>query len=169
MKLFSKIYSESICILTAAVMLSAMIFTVPRFFGITPYIVLSGSMEPLIQTGSVAFIDHNRVLPAVGDIITYETGDLSSPVLVTHRVVKKNSDGSLIMKGDANEAPDISAVTHDQIIGTYVASIPKAGYLLSKMNRAEIYILVGLIILLNVSSGFLDIIAEENEEDAESQ
>jgi signal peptidase len=168
MKLFSKIYGESVYILTVAVLLSAMIFTVPRFFRITPYIVLSGSMEPLIQTGSVAFIDHNRVSPAVGDIITYDIGD-SSPVLVTHRVVKKNTDGSLIMKGDANEAPDISAVTHDQIIGTYVASIPKAGYLLSKVSRIEIYILIGLIILLNISSRLLDVIMEENEEDAESQ
>ena len=41
----------------ALLFLSFLVFAVPRFFGITPDIVLSGSMEPSIPTGSICFVD----------------------------------------------------------------------------------------------------------------
>ena len=36
------------------------LFFVPMMFGIMPYIVMSGSMEPEIKTGSVAYIRYNE-------------------------------------------------------------------------------------------------------------
>ena len=77
-------------------------------FGIRPYVVLSGSMEPEIKTGSVVFVNQNVKFSELekGDIITYKTGD----VMVTHRVHEKNGD-KIITKGDANDSLDGGFVT----------------------------------------------------------
>ena len=166
MKLFAKIYGEVVYIMTLAILLFSALFMVPRLFGITPYIVQSGSMEPLIQTGAVAFIDErNTSNVSVGDIVTFEIGNEDTTVLVTHRVVKRNSDGTLTTTGDANDAIDIISITPNQIVGKYVMSIPKVGYLLSGMNRPKLFVIAGFIVLLNISSRIMDIIVEDEEEE----
>ena len=58
---------------------------IPGLFGIRPYVVYSGSMEPEIPTGAVVFTKEGEFSPKKGDIITFHNGD----TVVTHRVVKK--------------------------------------------------------------------------------
>ena len=49
MKSFSKAFGRIVLILTVVIALVASVFVVPKLFGINPYVVLSGSMEPQIQ------------------------------------------------------------------------------------------------------------------------
>ena len=75
----------------------------PRAFGVEPMIVKSGSMEPVISTGSLTYI--NRRFPVeqiqIGDIIAYQAGN---GVEILHRVVAIDRQNSSIRtKGDANE------------------------------------------------------------------
>lgn len=105
---------------------------VPRFAGWQPQIVLSGSMEPALPVGSVAFVDHRdpeRI--RVGDILTFRHPDYPGR-LVSHRVVDIEGDGpgglSFRTKGDANETADPWVVSPDQVVGVVKFHLPYAGY-----------------------------------------
>ena len=53
------------------------------------YVILSGSMEPVIPTGSVAVVDSSKRDVRPGNIATFERhGDL-----VTHRILSKREEG----------------------------------------------------------------------------
>ena len=90
----------------------------PRAFGVEPMIVKSGSMEPVISTGSLTYI--NRRFPVeqiqIGDIIAYQAGN---GVEILHRVVAIDRQNSSIRtKGDANDSEDLGVVAHvDQSSG----------------------------------------------------
>lgn len=93
--------------------------------GIRLYVVRTGSMEPEIKTGSLCFVDHRAELSSIkcGDIITFSTSDGTA---VTHRAVR-TENGSIITKGDANNAEDENAVTSDNFIGKCIFNIPQLG------------------------------------------
>ena len=76
----------------------------PGVFGIKPAIVLSGSMEPVIQTGDMIFLHSTD--PArlqTGDVICY----LDSGQAITHRIV------------GIREGEDGQAVSADQVQGIW--------------------------------------------------
>lgn len=91
-------------------------------FGKSMFRVVTGSMEPSIRVGDYILV--SKTEPSElreGDIITYysEEEDVRG-LVVTHRIVSVNSDGSFVTKGDANPVPDKKAVREDQLIGRYV-------------------------------------------------
>ena len=69
------------------------------------YVVLSGSMEPEIPTGSVVVVDGRKKEWNPGDVITYRRGNM----VVTHRIVEKSEEG-YCTKGDANAEEDAGIV-----------------------------------------------------------
>lgn len=110
---------------------------IPRLFSIQPYIVLSGSMEPVLPTGSVVYME-NKTLPEdmhVGDIISYRQGN----IMITHRIVEESSS-TVTTKGDANEHADFAPVSRDTISGKYVFHIPYLGYIYAKMATPAFYL-----------------------------
>lgn len=44
-----------VAVLTVIILIVVAGFTAPRLFGVKPFVVLSGSMEPTIPTGSCVF------------------------------------------------------------------------------------------------------------------
>lgn len=104
----------------AAIVLS---FVLSAVYNIRPYVVMSGSMEPAVPTGSVVWIDQNRRDADVGDVVAYRLGD----IIVTHRVVGFDDAGDLITRGDANAAADPAPVSRDRIVGRYLMHLPGAG------------------------------------------
>lgn len=142
MKKILSIYHFLLCLITITLLFIVSISALPRIVGIKPYIVLSGSMEPVIQTGSMAYINSNADPYAIqiGDIITYKLADHT----VTHRVVDKTLT-SVITKGDANEENDFSPVLRSSILGKYIFSIPYLGYLYSYISTPYLFpVLVSL-------------------------
>lgn len=100
------------------------------FLGWRIDVVLSGSMEPAVQTGSVVIV--RPIGPEeirTGDIIMYSSPDRTS--LITHRVVKIEYTPGLrfVTKGDANNNSDINPIQPDQILGIVTFTIPFLGYL----------------------------------------
>lgn len=104
----------------------------PAVFGMTPMVVLSGSMsgdaDGHIEVGDLIFTRH--IEPEAlntGDIIAYMDGS----TIVTHRItaISAAEDGGLLFttKGDANTAEDTEPVSEDQIVGIYSARLPKLG------------------------------------------
>lgn len=104
----------------------------PSVLGITPMVVLSGSMsgeaEDHIEVGDMIFVgkaEPEELVP--GDIIAYMVGGS----VVTHRITSVDTaeDGTLIFttKGDANEVEDTQPVAEEQLVGIYRGRIPRMG------------------------------------------
>ena len=105
----------------------------PTILGHQMYIVLSGSMNPAFDTGSIVFV--REIEPAKikdGDIITY-MGLEESEQIVSHRVVSVNKTDDRInftTKGDANEVNDPNPTPADKLIGKVIFAIPYLGYIM---------------------------------------
>lgn len=90
--------------------------------GYASYVVVSSSMEPTIDTGSIIYVratDSYRP----GDIVTFVEDDR----IITHRIVGTTANGFLI-KGDANDRVDEWQVTEQEIIGELIVTVPIYGY-----------------------------------------
>jgi len=93
--------------------------------GVLPYrayVVQTGSMIPTIPPESLVVVQVGDY--SVGQVITF----VRDGAVVTHRLMAVNADGSLVTRGDANEADDASAVQPSEVIGGVVASPPKLGF-----------------------------------------
>ena len=106
------------------------IVTLPSVFGLKSLTVVSGSMEPTIETGSVVIDEVISPLDArPGDIVTFK--DPLHPRQLTHRLQKMRVEGDtayMVTLGDANDAPERWTVQTDGQIGRVVAHLPKLGY-----------------------------------------
>lgn len=106
------------------------IVTLPSVFGLKSLTVVSGSMEPTIETGSVVIDEVISPLDArPGDIVTFK--DPLRPRQLTHRLQKMRVEGDtayMVTLGDANDAPERWTVQTDGQIGRVVAHLPKLGY-----------------------------------------
>ncbi|MDW7649922.1 MAG: signal peptidase I [Bacillota bacterium] len=117
-----------------------------------PLTVISDSMSPTLKAGHVVVI---RNVPSKdiepGDIITFNNMP-ESETYITHRVVKVNSDGSFITRGDANQTNDLAPVPAENVVGRVIVAIPYFGYLVeftrSKLGMIIMIILPGLLILV---------------------
>lgn len=125
--------------------------TPPSVFGVTPLVVMSGSMsgdaEDHIEVGDLIF--SSKAEPAklqVGDVISFME---SETTVVTHRIIEvgKTEDGKIqwITKGDANNTEDKKPVTEDQLVGVYKMRIPKAGDFAMFMQTS-----LGMIIFVGI-------------------
>lgn len=122
---FWKVLSTFLVVLVA--LLAAALAGV-RLVGLTPYAVLSGSMEPTYHVGSLIYVksvDPQEV--QVGDPITFVMDEYSD--VATHRVIRIDMDNKLFYtKGDANESEDGAPVYWPNLIGVPIFSIPYLGY-----------------------------------------
>ena len=152
---------------TILVLLAAVAFMGPKAIGLNPYIVESGSMEPLIPTGGIAYINTKDTDVSVGDVVTYRIEGLDQEKLVTHRIIREE-DGKFIMQGDANDSEDQNPVSKDQIIGTYSYSIPKLGFIFAKQDKL-IPLIVLWIVGLNVLAMIARTITDKTEDNKEEE
>lgn len=124
----------------------------PGIGGYKIYMVLSGSMEPAIHTGSAVIVQPADVDKlAVNDIITFKGFD-GSNTLITHRIAEVNKEQlSFTTKGDANDVTDPNEVPASDVVGKVSFSVPYAGYVMnfakSKMGLLVLVILPGTFII----------------------
>lgn len=124
----------------------------PELFGYQIKTVLSGSMEPGIQTGSIILVKTGGDMTRFqeNDIITFMEEDR----LVTHRIIEviKNGEQTLYRtKGDNNNAPDMNAVMSENVVAEYTGiTIPYIGYFVNfaqSKNGAFLLLVPGLILI----------------------
>lgn len=111
------------------------------------FVVLSGSMEPTLHTGSVVAVKPIDITKlSVKDIITFK-GFENSNVLLTHRIVAINQGKQLtfVTRGDANDANDPALVPAEDVIGKVSISIPYAGYLMEFARSKEGFLVLVII------------------------
>jgi signal peptidase len=100
---------------------------VPSFMGYKPFIVLTGSMEPVFYSGDLVMVKEVEADSLqVGDVIAFREGT----AVITHRIVQvEGADQELrfITKGDNNNVNDRRPVTVEQLEGVYLYRISKLG------------------------------------------
>ena len=145
-------------VLAATVVLMAStlvaVILVPRAWGLQSYVVLQGSMEPTIHTGSVAIDEPVASADVgVGDIITFARPD---GTYVTHRVVRlEDADGQrwLVTKGDANGVEDAGRVAAVGNGWRYRWSVPLIGYGVAEVGQPWVrlaFLLLGIAIAVRI-------------------
>ncbi len=95
--------------------------------GVKSYVVVSGSMEPAIPTGSIIYTFANSFY-SKGDIIAFNTEDK----VVSHRVLGITTVGNEIYyetKGDANDSRDQNLVARSDVVGATFLFVPYLGKL----------------------------------------
>ena len=139
-----------------------------RLFGIYPYTVFSGSMEPTYHTGSLIYVkDIDPFDLEAGDVITFM---LDEDTLATHRIVEVVPDAEdpstirFVTKGDANEFIDGSMVHYKNVVGTPIFTIPYLGYLANFVqNPPGIYIAIAFCAFLVLLAFLPDLFDEEKD------
>lgn len=123
----------------------------PEIFGYQLKTVLSGSMEPDIQTGSLIAIESTgtdmRSNFKKNDVITFQDEENN---LITHRImdVTPTTDSGILYttQGDNNNAPDSQPVLAENVVGEYQGfTIPYAGYVINFAQSPN-----GILILMIV-------------------
>ncbi|MBR2987253.1 MAG: signal peptidase I [Clostridia bacterium] len=155
MKAFEKGFNIVTSTLLAAVVILAILLAGIRLFGIHPYTVLSGSMEPAYHVGSLVYVvkaDPEDL--KVGDDITYM---LNSSTVVTHRIVEilPDEDDPTVLrfrtKGIANNTEDGTPVHENNVIGKVIFTIPALGYFAHFVQTPPgLYIAIAFAVVLLV-------------------
>ncbi|MCL2695832.1 MAG: signal peptidase I [Clostridiales bacterium] len=118
---------------------------VPDFFGVKPFVVVTGSMEPAIFGGDLVVT--KTVDPAalnVKDIIAFKDGT----AVITHRIMELTEVGgepAFITQGDANASPDEKPVLYSQVEGIFVFRVARLGHLAMFMQTP-----VGMIVFVGI-------------------
>ncbi len=128
---------------------------VPGLGGVSPMIVLTGSMEPTIKAGDIIFVKAIEAADVeIDDVISFFDPAGNGTSVVTHRVKdKKEVDGVIKFqtKGDNNSTEDRLWVSEDALIGEWTEfGIPLVGYVALFMQTPY-----GLIICIMVPLGLL--------------
>lgn len=149
-----KICNAASTVLVALVAMLAVALAGVRLVGLTPYTVLSGSMEPTYHVGSLVYVKQVDCKELkVGDPITFRlTGD----TVATHRIIEVLADENdptvlrFRTQGDANAVPDGSPVHCSDVIGSPVFTIPALGYVANFLQTTQglyLAIAVGALLL----------------------
>lgn len=128
---------------------------VPSVGGVVPFIVLSDSMYPEIQSGDLIIC---REVSAAdvreGDVISFFDPEGNGVSVVSHRVTAITTDDSgqpvFTTKGDANNVEDSAPVTADKLVGVYQFRIPGLGNVAMFMQSTQ-----GLVICVAVPVALL--------------
>ena len=172
-----KITDAIFTVVMLVVVSAAVLLVGVRAFGLTPYTVLSGSMEPTYHVGSLIYVKKVNVNELkVGDPITYT---MESGVVVTHRiigVITDDDDPTALLfqtKGDANNDADGTPIDSKKVIGKPVFSIPLLGYVsVYIQNPPGSYIAIcalAILILLSFVPDIIGNILKEGSVQAERQ
>lgn len=145
MKKFLKVFYNTIFGLVILLIVMIAISFLPISGNYKLYTVQSGSMEPVIHTGSLIFSkpfdDYNK-----GDIVTKK--GRGTDTTVTHRIIEKREENGQILfvtKGDANDSADTGGTRKDEVLGKMIVKIPLLGYLIAFARTTRGFIILVII------------------------
>ncbi len=124
-----------------------------EIFGHSLLMVETGSMAPSFDVGDYIWI--KEADPASlhkNDVIAYYSEDPEiAGMLVTHRIVKVNEDGTFTVRGDANSRPDDLAVRPDRVAGVYSGRARIFDWLGSFGDARKLVLLLAIILFFFMS------------------
>ena len=137
--------------LLGAALVFGLLLTVPTLTGNRSLTVLTGSMEPTLEPGSVVVDEVIHPTEAsVGDIVTF-TDPANPDRQITHRLRSARVEGNtayMVTKGDANDTVEEWDVPVDGEIGRVIYSVPKLGYVRALVGTRQGYIVLTVALML---------------------
>lgn len=121
------------------------------------YVVMSGSMEPNIKTGSIVGTIEKEEYK-VNDVITVMV-DNNPNNTYTHRIVEIKED-SYVTKGDANKSNDADLASKDSVLGSVFVNIPLIGYIVNFAKQPTGFIVMVVIPAIIIISLELNTVKE---------
>lgn len=100
---------------------------VPMTLGWHTVIVMSGSMEPRVQTGDALVYQPMSAAGLRPSQVIIVNDPAHQGHLLSHRLVKRLRNNELITRGDANRAADSTPVKPDAVLGLARLRIPYVG------------------------------------------
>ncbi len=150
MNILRKVISYTITSVVAVILIGLALSLLPIQGNVKLLVVLSGSMEPAVKTGSLIVIKPFDSYQ-IGDVITFK-GEGEIPT--THRIVEMRVEtGKPIyrVKGDANEEADRAEVLQRNVLGKKILHVPYMGYLVETAKKpygfAALIIIPGVYII----------------------
>ena len=117
------VFSLLVGLLTGLSSKSEKVYDVIKF---RSYIIVTPSMKPTINPGDMILVKKTDIDKLEkGDIITFNKDN----IVATHRIEEIDGD-SIITKGDNNNLED-TPINKSDVIGKFMFSIPKIGYIIS--------------------------------------
>lgn len=152
-----------ICIEVALIVM----FVVPNLFGVSMFVVSSGSMEPRFNTGSVVYVKKAEASDiAVGDTITFYMKD--SDIVATHEVYEADVDNLVFRTQGINNKDEADNIIHDansvpyeKIVGKVVFCVPYAGVIYSAITNGPV---LGIIIVATISIILISFLLKRKEQ-----
>lgn len=169
MKTAKKIFDILTLALVIAILLLAILLVGVRLFGLAPYVVLSGSMEPQYHVGSLIYVvDVDPGELKIDDPLTFT----HSGNIVTHRIVdikegRNPSERRFVTQGLTNNITD-GEIPAAAIIGKPVFTIPLLGYVSIFLQTPPGVITTACLVAAVMLLSFLFKILSGNEQDAPS-
>ncbi len=152
-----KIAKRTAGLVSGLAVLGAVAYAFLFLAGYRPVVVYSGSMEPTLGVGSLAFVER---VPAAevrtGDVITFSDPN-GRARLVTHRVAEvveaPGGGHAYRTKGDANAERDPWAIALPDGAGRLAFDVPYVGYVLwyaktREARTALVLLLAGLVLVV---------------------
>ncbi len=129
--------------------------------------VVTGSMEPVIPTGSFILVKKaDTVSLQAGDIILFRSSDPSVPdnTPVSHEIIRVQTDqnGALYYttKGAANPTEDTAPVYPGDILGVVTYSSVAIGWLIGLSQTTYIYPVLIVLLCLSMIQSIVDVIRQ---------
>lgn len=153
-RLVSGILMVLLITVAALVVISKVSGGEPQLFGYQFKTVLSGSMEPGIETGSIISVKQavDKTNFKEGDVITFLEDE---GILITHRITEVVGSGDSVLyrtKGDNNNAEDMNPVQAINVVAEYTGfTVPYVGYFVNfsqSKNGALLLLIPGFILLI---------------------
>jgi signal peptidase I len=123
--------------------------TVPQAFGYKILTVMSGSMEPTLDTRGVVLVRATSPLDArIGDIVTFRDPSRRNK-LITHRLRAfkvRSGRAYMVTRGDASGTSERWAVATNGAIGRVAYHVPAVGYPREWLTGR--WVRVGTVVLL---------------------
>ena len=159
--MIKKIFDITTTVIVILVVVFAFLLVGVRLFGLMPYTVLSGSMEPTYHVGSLIYVE--KASPAELDVGVPITYVINGKTVVTHRIVEVVEEDGVTKyrtKGDANEDVDGTPVPYENIIGKPVFTIPFIGYVAYFVQNSPgniiVFSILGVLLILTFVPDIID-------------
>ncbi len=156
MQRIGRIAKRTASLLSGLAVLAAIAYGVLMLAGYRPVVVYTGSMEPSLRVGSLAFLEKTPSSTLKkGDVITF-TDPYQPGRLVTHRIaqtIERPEGRAYRTKGDANAARDPWTISLPAQAAQVAFDVPVAGYVLwySKTRELRFLLVVGVALSLLAS------------------
>lgn len=133
-------------ILTIIIFIRAFVYKKYDVLGYRFFIIMSGSMEPTINTTDVVITKEQSQDFEKGDIIAFQ----NSKAVTVHRIVDISKEDEVTLyqtKGDNNNTEDLKKVKQSEVKGKVVYKVPEIGKVILFIN-SHIVIFVSIIALI---------------------